>query len=501
MIGFFNHIWLVAAREYKTATRTRSFRLTLLSVPLAILISIGAQILMRPPDGSAFIIIDRTGHYGQAIEHRLDLDHQRAVLISLSDYVARWRLEPYAPGAAWSTGRHWFADSEIEAFTASGGADAALKRLSGHIPKDAPAFEAPKADWYRIAPPPDVSAADAATFGRTVQPHMHEKVATPAGPRPLAIALYIPPTFGPADPRIEAWTDDRGGGELINQIRDDLSGRLRTEALNGAGLDPVRAQQVLALEPRFDVTAPPPEKSRGNVLVRSALPMALAYLLLISIITAGTKMLLGVVEERSNKLLESILACISPRELMYGKLCGVVAIGLTIVVFWGGCAAFAGYSLHGQLADFLRPALSSLESPWVAAELVVYFVSGYVMLAMILLAIGSSSNSMQDAQGYLQPVLMFIIIPYALMMSSMIRDPESLWPKVMSWIPVYTPFAMLARLGTGVSVTEIAGTTAVMLAFIVVEVIWLGRVFQNNLLNTGQPPKLLQMLGIGRAKG
>jgi ABC-type Na+ efflux pump permease subunit len=180
---------------------------------------------------------------------------------------------------------------------------------------------------------------------------------------------------------------------------------------------------------------------------------------------------------------------------MYGKLVGVVGLGLTAVVVWVGCAVAAAYSFQGDLADFLRPALSSLQSPWAGAGLVLYFICGYVMIAMILLAVGSVSNSIQDAQGYLQPLMMVLLAPYIFLVSTMVRDPHSPVVEIMSWIPLYTPFAMLARLGSGVPVWEIAGTAVVMVAFVVLELWWLGRVFRDNLLNTGQPPRLLGLLG------
>ena len=60
----------------------------------------------------------------------------------------------------------------------------------------------------------------------------------------------------------------------------------------------------------------------------------------------------------------------------------------------------------------------------------------------------------------------------------------------MSWIPLYTPFAMLARLGSGVSMMEILGTGVLLAVFVTLELMLLGRVFRASLLNTGQPPKL-----------
>ena len=70
------------------------------------------------------------------------------------------------------------------------------------------------------------------------------------------------------------------------------------------------------------------------MLVRSILPLAAAYLLMISLMLSGSWMLQGTVEERSNKLLETVLACVSPEELMNGKLLGTAGVGLFMIAVW-----------------------------------------------------------------------------------------------------------------------------------------------------------------------
>jgi ABC-2 type transport system permease protein len=77
-----------------------------------------------------------------------------------------------------------------------------------------------------------------------------------------------------------------------------------------------------------------------------------------------------------------------------------------------------------------------------------------------------------------------------------LQQPNGMFPVVMSWIPLYTPFAMLARLGAGVSVIEVIGTGAMLAAFVAIEMILLGRIFQASLLRTGQPPKLGAFIGM-----
>ncbi|HEX4098182.1 MAG TPA: ABC transporter permease, partial [Caulobacteraceae bacterium] len=143
----------------------------------------------------------------------------------------------------------------------------------------------------------------------------------------------------------------------------------------------------------------------------------------------------------------------------------------------------------GFVADLLRPSLEALNDPLIIAALLFYFLSGYLVVSMLFLAIGSLSDSMQDAQAYLMPVLMLIMLPVVFVMQATVRSPDSLLPHVMSWIPLYTPFAMLARLGAGVPLPEVLGTGVVLIAFMALELFLLGRLFRASLLNTGQPSR------------
>jgi ABC-type Na+ efflux pump permease subunit len=175
---------------------------------------------------------------------------------------------------------------------------------------------------------------------------------------------------------------------------------------------------------------------------------------------------------------------------MTGKLIGLGAVGLTIVAAWIGCALLAAFSIDGAVADYLRPSLAGLNQPWMIPVMAFYFFCGYLMLAMLYLTIGALSDSMQDAQAYLMPVMMAVLLPVMMLVSSIMQNPSGFLPQAMSWIPLYTPFAMLARLGSGVTLAEIAGTGLLLAVFVTLEFILLGRVFRASLLNSGQPPRL-----------
>src|SRR6185437_9890654 len=268
-----------------------------------------------------------------------------------------------------------------------------------------------------------------------------------------------------------------------------LTAELRLDQLQASGLAADQARRIETLAAPVQVTEPPAGSGRAQVTARSVAPLALVYLMLITAITTGSMMLQGLIEERSNKLLEAVLACVRPESLMYGKLLGLGAVGLTIAAVWAGCAVGAALFAAGFMADVLKPSLTALGDPLIIAAMIFYFLSGYLVVSMLFLAIGSLSDSMQDAQSYLMPVIMLIMLPVIFIIQATVRAPDAPLVHVLSWIPLYTPFAMLARLGGGVPAPEMAGTAVVLVLFLGVELLLLGRLFRASLLSAGQPSR------------
>jgi ABC-2 type transport system permease protein len=279
-------------------------------------------------------------------------------------------------------------------------------------------------------------------------------------------------------------------------VQEVLTRDLRTRFLAGQGVSPEAAQTASTIAPALEISTPPPGGgARESMLVRSILPLAAAYLLMISLMLSGSWMLQGTVEERSNKLLETVLACISPEELMYGKLLGTAGVGLFMIAVWTGCGLFAAYATKGAIADFIRPALDPLSSPGIILAMIYFFVVGYLAIAILFLAIGAMSDSMRDAQGYLMPVLLVIILPISILMQSVLAgNSGGAMMEVLTWVPIWTSFAVLARLGLGIPTWEVIATGATLAVFTTVELILLARLFRASLLAQGQRPNLGQVI-------
>lgn len=485
-----NAIFLVAAREFRQITQTRGFWVLLLFVPLIVGVMQVAGRFVRPPPTEAYYVIDAGGEYAKAIDTRIDISYQRRVLSDLSAYVDRWNLASVDPQAPWAGGQRYLTDEDISAFVAQGGAPAAITKLAPHLPSGAPTFEQQKPLVIRADLPKGFDAsAPADKLGEALKPLLEEDAITPQGKLPVELAVYIPPDFSTTTPA-RIWTSGRPNQDLISAIRAELTRVLRDKALRDAGLAPDQFARIEATNAPINLIVPNRGAGREQMQIRSILPLILSYVLLSTVMTTGGLMLQGVLEERSNRLLESVLACIRPSDLMYGKLFGLGAVGLTIIVVWLGFALGAAFMVQGAVADFLRPALAAFNQVWMFPALAFYFVTGYLIISMIYLAIGALSTSLQDAQAYLMPVIFIITLPIVFMMISITQDPDGFLPQLLSWIPIYTPFAMLGRFGGGVSIGEVLGTGALLTVFVILEMWALGKLFQDSILRTGQGPAL-----------
>lgn len=481
-------VLLVAVREIRQITATKGFWIMLLALPVALAVTGFATSQLAPEDSTAYTVVDDTGTMAGPIETQLDLGYQQEVLRDLSEYVERWELQDVDPSAPWSDRQAWLSGSEIARFAEMGGGEAAVEQLSAALPEGTPQFEI-EDPWYVPVPLPEGVVLDPASEGmdEALQAAFENDVTVDGTKLPYGAVLHIPADFGEPGVFARIYTNGRSNQGLIRTFREGLDASFRSNAFAAQGIDPAMALTIEGMGAPVAVTEPPPGGGRSQVMTRSLVPIAMVYLLLLTAVTTGSMMLQGVVEERSNKLFESVLACIKPDALMQGKLLGLGAVGLMIVLFWAGTGLAAALYFEGFAADVLLPSLETLDDPLLIAAMVFYFFAGYVVLAMLFLAIGAISESMQDAQSYLTPVILLVMIPVMILMQAAIRGPDEPIVQILSWIPLYTPFAMLARLGTGVSALEIAGTGLLLVVFIWLELQLLGRLFRASLLSDGKP--------------
>lgn len=493
-----NNILLVAAREFRQIAGMRSFWLTLVIMPLSIVIGALVPQMIKNDEPARVMVIDRGGGAeARAIERRFKVDDARDQLSDLSRYVQRHRLERADPRAPWAQHDRWYSDADVSQFNAAGGVDAAKAKIARVKAKDTPEFKPAKPDYEVVPVPASLGNVPDSGLDEALKP-----VLKPAGKDVKAVdyVILVPARFGQS-PLVRLWANRQPSQWFVSTVQDVLTKDLRSRFLASQGVSAAAARSASTIAPALAISTPPPGGgAREAMLVRSILPLAAAYLLMISLMLSGSWMLQGTVEERSNKLLETVLACVSPEELMYGKLLGTAGVGLFMIAVWIGCGVFAAYATQGAIADFIRPALDPLTSPGTIIALIWFFVFGYVEIAIFFLAIGAVSDSMRDAQGYLMPVLLLIIMPISILMQSVLGgNTGGALMEVLTWVPIWTPFGVLARLGLGIPTWEVIGTGILLALFTALELVLLARLFRASLLAQGQKPSIAEMISRMRA--
>lgn len=287
------------------------------------------------------------------------------------------------------------------------------------------------------------------------------------------------------------------GGRMTVIVKKDIDGDVRNalnilagqlaldeEILAQKG-DPAKVRQAVA---QAQVDVQPMEKPfdyNGQQLVLGIITGILIYM---SLLIHGQSVAQGVVEEKSSRVVELLLATIRPWQLMAGKVLGIGIVGLIQMVIIGVVGVVAGLAL-----DVLTISVSAAVSTVV--WLVVWYLLGFFMYALAFAAMGALVSRQEDIGSVTAPVLMFVIAGYVVGISVLPSDPSNFLVEVLSIIPVFAPTLMPMRLAMGgVPAWEAALSLGLVVAMIPL-LIWLsGRIYRNAVMRTGARVKLRDAL-------
>lgn len=225
----------------------------------------------------------------------------------------------------------------------------------------------------------------------------------------------------------------------------------------------------------------------------SYIATAILFLLMYMVIMLyGMNVARSIIEEKTSRVFEVLLATIKPEEMMAGKMLGVGSVGLTQVGIWLTAAILLTStslvsSLMGSNASV---SLSAMEIVF----FVVYFVLGFMLYASIAAALGAMTNSEQE----LQQLNMFLVMPLAACFFAaglVVSNPSSMFSTVLSLIPFCSPLLMYLRITLIMPPAwQIALSIALMLLTIYA-ILWVAsRIYRVGILMYGKKPSLPEVL-------
>jgi len=220
--------------------------------------------------------------------------------------------------------------------------------------------------------------------------------------------------------------------------------------------------------------------------------LAFFFMMYFVIMMYGMNVARSIIEEKTSRVFEVLLATIRPEEMMAGKVIGVGGVGLTQVAIWvviGGILSATPF-LANVIGTSVQFHLSVLQM----ASFVGFFLLGYLLYSAIAAALGAMTNSEQE----LQQMNMFLALPMALNMFTLgiiLSSPNGLYSTLISFIPFCTPLTMYLRLSLGtVPPWQVALAIGELLFFVWVFLWIASRIYRVGILMYGKKPSLAEIL-------
>ncbi len=226
--------------------------------------------------------------------------------------------------------------------------------------------------------------------------------------------------------------------------------------------------------------------AHGNSRTSFLVAYVLFFLMYMVVLLYGMNVARSIIEEKTSRVFEVLLATIKPDELLAGKILGVGAVGLTQVAIWMVAA--------GLIAARLGATSGVQISMPQVVYFIVYFVLGYALYSAVAAALGAMTNSEQE----LQQLNMFLMMPLffsMLMLVPIVTNPNSLMSRVVSQIPFCAPLLMDLRISISMPQPWEIALSIGLILITIYAVLWVSsRIYRVGILMYGKKPNLPEIL-------
>lgn len=295
--------------------------------------------------------------------------------------------------------------------------------------------------------------------------------------------LYIPEVNLENPSGIIYYASSNPSMSFIASLESSLKRRVEELRMQAAGIDP---KVLEAYRTPVSIQAVTMNNSGEEKMTDATINYGIGFftgiLIYLFIFAYGNQVMQGVIEEKSSRIIEILVSSIKPFELMLGKIIGIGAVGLTQFLIWifliaGVSTVVLGYfgmQMPQQTAmemanpemmdmvnidsDFAHILAVILEINFlqIALTFIFYFIGGYLLYGAFFAAIGAAVDSPSDAQQFVLPVTIPLLIAYFGLFVFVLVDPTSNVSFWLSVIPFTSPIAMMGRASYGVPFFDLA---------------------------------------------
>ncbi len=265
------------------------------------------------------------------------------------------------------------------------------------------------------------------------------------------------------------------------------------------------AKQTI-LEQRLMVIPKNIEDENANAVYAERIGYVCGFLIYLILLIYGSQVMMGVMEEKTNRIAEVIVSSVKPFQMMLGKILGIGLVALTQFLLWIAFVliiynvgkASGNTGLAGDMVGSMQNVFTSVNVPLILFCFGFYFLAGFFFYSSLYGAIGSAVNEdMREAQSLSFPVTMLVIISIA-MMSTAIANPTgpvAVWGSI---IPFSSPIVMMARIPFGVPGTvpwwQLILSMSVLILSFMFTVWFAAKIYRTGILMYGKKPTWKEMI-------
>ncbi|MDI1324154.1 MAG: ABC transporter permease [Algoriphagus sp.] len=327
--------------------------------------------------------------------------------------------------------------------------------------------------------------------------------------------LYIP-KFDLKEPTgIVYYGEENPSMNLISYLENNLKKKIEEQRLFESGIDPKIINEVRTKVSIKSITVDEQgAETVSDATVNYALGFTSGILIYIFIFVYGNQIMQGVIEEKSSRIVEILVSSLKPFQLMMGKIIGIGAVGLTQFLIWVvliGTLSSVVIGILGmqmpqqqaiemaspEIAESMPPGsdmaqifqvISGIDFIGLTLSFIFYFLGGYLLYGALFAAIGSAVDSPSDAQQFMLPVTIPLIVAYMGLFVFVLNDPNgnaSFW---LSIIPLTSPIAMMGRVSYGVPWTDMVLSMGLLIGGFFFTTWMAGKIYRIGILMHGTKP-------------
>ncbi len=303
-----------------------------------------------------------------------------------------------------------------------------------------------------------------------------------------------------------------------SQMDDIFFNQLLKDSLK---IEPARFEQLQKLAKSEAATIQIDEKGvekEHDAEVNQIFGMLCGFIIYFIIILFASQVLRGVLEEKSNRIVEVLISSVRPTQLLVGKIVGIALVGLTQLVIWIALSTAILFGIQVAAPDLFSgeevAAVASAgemlpENNALAAAhdnifsmiqnyfsvsfgtiilcFIFFFIVGYLIYSTLYAATGSVVDNESDSQQYTMPITIPLILAIAVV-PSISTNPDGTLAFWLSMIPLTSPIAMMVRLPSGVPAWELLLSMGLALGFLAFSIWFAAKIYRVGVLTYGKKP-------------